>query len=71
MTTRLKGLTVAFATDIREDHAEAIIAAIKMVKGVLDVKPIESPMDDWIVEERVRRDLHQKLFDLVYPKVKA
>jgi hypothetical protein len=53
MTTRLKGLTVAFTDDIREDDAQAIIDAIQLIKGVLIVEPIENTSDDWIIESRI------------------
>lgn len=35
MTDRLKGFIVTLTTDIREDDAESIVQAIKMIKGVL------------------------------------
>lgn len=61
MTTRLKGLTVAFEKDIREDDAQRIIDAVAMLRGVLQVGPIEVG-DNWISEVRIRRDLEGKLF---------
>ena len=68
MTTTLKGCAVAFAHDIREDDAEKILEAIQCLRGVLTVRPIEaSPSDDWIVEERVRRDLEKKLWAVLRP----
>ncbi len=71
MTTRLKGLTVAFEHDIREDDAKMIVNAIHQLRGVLDVRPIESgASDDWIIEERVRRELGSKLLAVVYPEKK-
>jgi hypothetical protein len=68
MTTRLKGLTVAFAADIREDDAEAVIKAIRMIRGVLDVAPIEHTPNDWIERQRVRDELSTKLWDVLHPK---
>ncbi len=68
MTTRLKGLTVAFDHDVREDDAEAIISAIRMLRGVLDVAPVEASSDDWVVQQRVRHELGSKLLDVVYPE---
>jgi hypothetical protein len=35
MTDRLKGCVVTFDQDLRTDDAEAILNAIRMVKGVL------------------------------------
>lgn len=68
MTERLKGLLVTFAKDVREDDAECHINAIRMIKGVLNVEPIPSDINSHIAEERVRHDLHEKLFNLIYPK---
>jgi len=67
MTDRLKGVIVTFKEDIREDDAEAILNAIQMVKGVLTVKPLISNYDQHIAEDRVRHEIYQKLFDVVYP----
>lgn len=67
MTTRLKGCVVAFAHDIREDDAEKLFEAIRCLKSVLGVTPIDATHDDWIVEERVRRDLGKKLWDVLHP----
>lgn len=71
MTTRHKGYMIALADDVRDDDAEAIIMALKMVRGALAVTPIDAdPSGDWIVEERVRRDLHAKILEIAYPKIR-
>jgi hypothetical protein len=68
MTTRFKGLAVVFEQDLREDDAKAIVDAIKMLRGVLDVAPVEArPSDDFFVTERVRQEIGGKLLDIVYP----
>lgn len=64
MTDRLKGCFVAFERDIREDDAEAIINAIKMIKGVEDVKVNIADADDWMNRQQIRRELRKKTFDL-------
>ena len=67
MTDRLKGCTVVFERDIREDDAEHILNAIRMLKGVLKVEPSISTADDWMAQERARHDIGQKLLKVVYP----
>ncbi len=62
MTTRLKGLRVAFEKDIREDDARSIIGAIGMLRGVLTVKPIEAESDDCIIEDRIRQEFSKRLW---------
>lgn len=69
MTDRLKGVLVTFKRDIREDDAESIINAIQMVKGVMSVKPVPSNFDTHMAEERVRREIYDKIFKLVYPEL--
>jgi len=65
MTDRLKGLTVVLSTDVREDDAEAIIAAIRMVKGVLDVSPVVAGPEDWMNRRRIQSDLTKKLLEVL------
>lgn len=68
MTERLNGVIVTFNKEIRVDDAEAVLNAIKMVKGVLSVKPIpNSNYEQHIAEERVRRELTDKLFKVLHP----
>lgn len=40
MTDRHAGYVVTLAADIREDEAEEILTALRMVKGVLAVEPV-------------------------------
>lgn len=54
MTTRHAGYLVVLDEDIREDDAEAIIIAIKMVKFVRSVQPVEGDCAQVIA--RSRRD---------------
>lgn len=69
MTDQHKGYVVVLEDDVREDDAEPIINAIKQVRGVLDVVPVDTRgLDDVIIEQRVRHDLGVKLFQVVYPE---
>lgn len=40
MTTRYSGYVVTLAKDIREDDADAVISALRMVRGVISVDPV-------------------------------
>ena len=68
MTDRLNSLTIVLAEDVREDDAETIIKAISMIKGVLSVTPHVVSYADHIAQHRVRHDLGQKLWSVLYPK---
>jgi len=65
MTTRFSGFIVTLAKDTREDDAECIITAMRLIKGVISVKPIESDIDLHIATERVKRDLFEKLYSIL------
>lgn len=57
MTDRHAAYIVALDHDIREDDAEAVINALKMVKGVLSVMPLVADVQLHIAEQRARNEL--------------
>lgn len=66
MTDKAHSLTVCLDKDIREDDLEAIQAAIMQLKHVIAVEPnIANPLS-WAAETRVRRELGEKLFNVLY-----
>lgn len=70
MTTRLKGFTVVLEEDMRDDDAEPLRLAIEQMRGVLSVAPVEMSGPDYFALQRVRRELGDKLFAILYPKEK-
>lgn len=70
MTARVNSLFVILENDIRIDDIQPTVDAIKQIKGVLDVKTNISTPQDTISEVRVRNELGQKIFAVIYPKDK-
>lgn len=70
MTNRLNGCVVVFDNDVRVDDAEEILNAIRMVKGVLSVSTDMNvvKLKDYNARERVRWELREKLWEVLYPK---
>lgn len=66
MSDRIKGLIVALDNDYRDDDAEAIINAIRMVRGVSNVTTSVASSDDWMARDRVRMELHGKLLKVLH-----
>jgi hypothetical protein len=62
MTDRLKGCTVSFTAPVREDDADAILDAIRMIRGVDAVLPVLDAPEDWHAYQRARRELSAKLW---------
>ena len=65
MTDRYNYLVVGLEKEIRSDDAVSLIEAIKMLKGVMNVKANVSNADDWIAKETARNDLIKKLWDVL------
>lgn len=68
MTDRYNALTVVLEKDIREDDAEALLNAIRQLRGVLSVHGNVADFDDQIAQDRVRHELGEKLWRVLYPK---
>ncbi len=68
MTERFSGFQVTLKNEIREDDAEATLNAIRMIKGVLDVRPIGSKYSPEVIQER--RALSEKLSKFAYDLLK-
>lgn len=62
MTARIKALIVALKQDWREDDAKALIAAIRQLRGVLDVKPVETTSEDWMNRVRITAEIEDRLW---------
>lgn len=67
MTDRYHTLTVVLERDTRDDDAEHLISAIKMMRGVRSVTGEVANMETHMAEERARHELGQKILDVLYP----
>jgi 3,4-dihydroxy-2-butanone 4-phosphate synthase len=67
MTTRHGGYVVVLEDDIREDDAKLIINALKCIKGVLSVQPIEGgqTIGEVIAASRVSAQWRDQLVNLI------
>ena len=65
MTDRYNALTVILEKDIREDDAEALLNAIRQLRGVLSVTGNVANLDNHIIEKRVKIELIKKLLDML------
>lgn len=70
MGDTLKGAYIVFDQDYHVDDAEKIIEAIKMIKGVVDVQPNITNVNDWMNRRRIESEIQLKLLDVVTKKDK-
>jgi hypothetical protein len=68
MTDRYFAYTVILEHPTRSDDAEQIEQAIRMVRGVADVVPQIADSNTYFATETARRELGQKLWEVLYPK---
>ena len=68
MSDRINYLTVGLKEDIKDEDCKAVIQAIGMIQGVLDVQPNIVNADNWVSDARARHELGQKPFAILYPK---
>ena len=67
MTDRFHSLVVVLEKDMRSDDAEGLIQAIRHMRGVASVAGNISDFASHMAEERARRELGHKLWEILYP----
>jgi hypothetical protein len=64
MTDRIHALVVVLDHDIRSDDIEPVIAAIKMIRCVADVKMEVADLETYAARARVREDLRDRMWKI-------
>ena len=70
MTDRVRSITVALSRDMREDDVEYLVNLIGSLKNVEMITTNIVGGNEWATEERVRRELRDKLFKVLEPSCK-
>lgn len=65
MTDRIRHVTVTLDKDYRDDDAESILTAIRMIKGVGSVVPKVADLPEILARESVRVDFQVKMHEAV------
>ena len=66
MTARYNALVVVLENDVRDDDAEPLMNAIRVLRGVADVSGNVASIESYTSDVRARYDLGKKLLDVVY-----
>lgn len=69
MTDRFKGFLVTLDKETREDDAEQVLTALKMVKGVYSVKPYVNGAEDWMMYEKGKHDAGMEMHKCIGEKI--
>jgi hypothetical protein len=65
VTDRVGAITVILEKDWRADDVQAVINALKMIRGVADAMPEVTSVTDAIARVRVRREMIDKIFGAI------
>jgi hypothetical protein len=65
MTDRLKGFTVVFEEDLCTNDAARIMDAVKQLRGVLSVEPVEALTQDYWARLRVKQAIQGRINDIL------
>ena len=65
MTDRIKGLTVTLQPNLREDDAQAVIEAVKMIKGVVDVETHVADVHHHMAVATARMEMEKDVIGLI------
>lgn len=64
MSDRYHALTVFLEEPLRDDDAELLIKAIRMLRGVMSVEPHITNVDAW-ARETAKQELRRQLWDVL------
>lgn len=62
MTDRVNALVVVLAEDVRDDDCEAVMTALRMIRGVVNVSANVVDISDHVAQARARNELRKKLW---------
>lgn len=68
MTDRHSGYIVVLDNNIREDAAQATLAAIAQIKGVLTVTPQVADAASMIAEARAENAVKERIINAIWPR---
>lgn len=66
MTDRIKGLSVTLVPNLRDDDAAPIIAAIQLLKGVVDVRLHVADSNHHFAVQQARYAMQKKIGDILW-----
>lgn len=65
MTNKYCGFIVVLDQDLRHDDAQALVGAIKLLRGVLTVTPLAADANYQTAELRARIELNERLLKIL------
>lgn len=67
MTDRVHSLIVVFDKDYREDDAQPLMDAIRMLRPVIEVRSVVGTPEHYAAREQAKAELRAQLFAVLRP----
>lgn len=68
MTDHHAGYLITLTSNVREDDAETILSALRLIRGVADVQPVISNLDQQIGQVRADGEWRERLYRFLSEK---
>lgn len=68
MSDHYNAVVVVFEHDIKDEHAERTLDAIRQIRGVLSVEPNVADIGDHIAESRAKSEMRRRLITALDPE---
>lgn len=68
MADPIKSITVVLEDGVRPEEAKAMCEAIQCMRRVISATPNAADIGHYTAREQVRRELGEKLWQVLYPK---
>lgn len=66
--SNIRGITVLFEKNVSEEYIDMIEQMLILTKHVSKVKRDVDNPEKWISESKIRSEIHEKLFKVIYEK---
>lgn len=69
MSSKINSITIVFKNDISEEYCNRLIEAFSLYAGIQSIDRNITDHNLYVAESRVRNELGEKLWEVLYPKL--
>jgi len=69
MSNKIRGFYVALCEPLSDEDFEKVKSAVLMIRNVNVTEEFVDKPDIWLAEAKIRRELGQKLLQIIYPEL--
>lgn len=69
MAAKVCGFTVVLGQDLTQEEAREVVKLLKLIKGVVEVTPVQTSMPHYVAKAQARTELQRELVKVLHPRV--